>query len=83
MDVMIPIRQCTLCGKHMIFEGATELAGTAMVRLVDPMPNQVVNFFSCDCGRIESSEQERCVLFWEGCKPPAALQGLTSTAKTT
>jgi hypothetical protein len=43
----------------MTFEGAAELAGTAIVRLVDPMPNQRVSFFSCECGRIESVEQER------------------------
>ena len=53
------MRSCTLCGKHMTFEGAAELAGTAIVRLVDPMPNQVVTFFSCECGRIKSVEQER------------------------
>jgi hypothetical protein len=59
MDGIIPMRHCTLCGKHMTFEGAAELAGTAIVRLVDPMPNQRVSFFSCECGRIESVEQER------------------------
>ena len=69
MGGMVPMRHCTLCGQHMIFEGATELAGTAIVRLVDPMPNQVVNFFSCDCGRIESIEQERCALLLDGCRP--------------
>jgi hypothetical protein len=69
MDGMIPMRHCTLCGKHMTFEGAAELAGTAIVRLVDPIPNQVVNFFSCECGRIESIERERCALFLGGSKP--------------
>jgi hypothetical protein len=56
---MIPMRDCTLCGKDMTFEGAAELAGTAIVRLVNPMPNQVVTFFTCECGSIESVEQER------------------------
>jgi hypothetical protein len=59
MDGMIPMRQCTLCGKHMKFEGEAELAGTAIVRFVEPMANQSINLFSCECGRIESVEQER------------------------
>ena len=59
MGDMISMRRCTLCGKHMTFEGAAELAGTAIIRLVDPNPNQVVTFFTCECGRIESVEQER------------------------
>ncbi|WP_157100372.1 hypothetical protein [Rhodoplanes sp. Z2-YC6860] len=58
MDGTAPTRHCTLCGRHMKFEGDAELAGTAIVRFADPVPNQVVNLFSCDCGRIESIEQE-------------------------
>jgi hypothetical protein len=42
----------------MKFEEAAELAGTAVARLVDPLPNRWVNLFSCECGRIESDEQE-------------------------
>jgi hypothetical protein len=75
MDSMIPMRHCTLCGKHMTFEGAAELAGTAIVRLVDPIPNQVVNFFSCECGgRIESIEQDRGA-FSGGCEPSCRTTG--------
>jgi hypothetical protein len=59
MDGTIPMRQCTLCGKQMKFEGEAELAGTAVVRLMKSLPNQSINIFSCDCGRIESIEHER------------------------
>ena len=52
MDGMIPMRDCKLCGKLMNFEGAAELAGTAIVRLVDPRPNQLISFFSCECGHM-------------------------------
>jgi predicted nucleic-acid-binding Zn-ribbon protein len=52
------MRRCRWCGKHMTFEGAAELAGTAIVRLVDPKPNRLVTFFTCECGSIESFEQE-------------------------
>jgi hypothetical protein len=52
-----PMRQCTLCGRHMKFEGAAELAGTGKASLFDPLPNQSVDLFSCECGRIESIER--------------------------
>lgn len=59
MDGTTPTRHCTLCSRHMKFEGEAELAGTAIVRFADPLPNQSINFFSCECGRIESVPQER------------------------
>jgi hypothetical protein len=74
MDGMNPMRHCTACGKQMIFEGAAELAGTAIVRLIDPMPNQVVSFFHANAGGIESIEQDRCA-FSEGCKPSCRPTG--------
>src|SRR5258705_12696190 len=51
-----PLRQCSLCGKYMKFEGAVDLAGTGKASLSDPPPNLSVELFCCECGRIESCE---------------------------
>ena len=82
MDGMIPMRHRTWCGKYMKFEGDAELAGTAIVRLVNPMPNQLVNLFSCECGHIESVEQERCSTPFSNEKPLARLGSVESQSKT-
>ena len=73
-----PMRHCTVCGKYMNFEGVAELAGTAIVRLVDPMPNQLVSFFSCECGRIESVDQDRCSARSPSRRWPRSLQQLNA-----
>ena len=57
MERDVRLLQCSLCGRHMKFEGATNLEGTGKARLFDPRPKRSVELFSCECGRTESRER--------------------------